>query len=55
MPRTRPPSPPEFRAQIIALHRARRTPEALAKEFEPSEATIRTGSRRPRSMSAPAR
>lgn len=42
MPRTRPPYPPEFRAQLVALHRAGRTPEALAKEFEPSEATIRT-------------
>ena len=42
MPRTRPPYPPEFRAQLVALHRAGRTPEALAQEFEPSEATIRT-------------
>jgi transposase len=41
MPRTRPPYPPEFRAQIVALHRAGRTPEDLAKEFEPSEVTIR--------------
>ena len=42
MPRTRPPYPPEFRAQLVALHRAGRTPEELAREFEPSEATIRT-------------
>ena len=40
MPRTRPPYPPEFRAQLVALHRAGRTPAELAKEFEPSEATI---------------
>jgi len=33
--------PPEFRQQLIALARAGRTPEALAKEFEPSAQTIR--------------
>ena len=42
MPRTRPPYPPEFRAQIVALAQAGRTPEELAKEFEPSAATIHT-------------
>ena len=42
MPRTRPPYPPEFRAQPVALHRAGRTPAELAKEFEPSGATIHT-------------
>ncbi len=42
MPRTRPPYPPEFRAQVVALARAGRTPEELAKEFEPSEVTIRS-------------
>lgn len=41
MPRTRPPYPPEFREQIIELVRAGRTPEELAKEYEPSEQTIR--------------
>jgi transposase len=33
--------PPEFRQQLIALVRGGRTPEALAKEFEPSAQTIR--------------
>lgn len=33
--------PPEFRQQLIALARAGRTPEALAKEFEPSAQAIR--------------
>jgi transposase len=41
MPRTRPPYPPEFREQIIALFHAGRTPEELAEEYEPSAATIR--------------
>lgn len=33
--------PPEFRQQLIALVRAGRTPESLAKEFEPSAQAIR--------------
>ncbi len=41
MPRTRPPYAPEFREQLVALHRAGRTIEELAREFEPSEQTIR--------------
>ncbi len=41
MPRTRPPYSPEFREQIIALVRAGRTPEELAREYEPTEQTIR--------------
>jgi transposase len=41
MPRTRPPYPPEFREQIVELVRAGRTPEELAKEYEPTEQTIR--------------
>lgn len=40
MPRTRPPSPPEFRQQIIELVRAGRTPEELAREYEPTAQTI---------------
>ena len=32
---------PEFRAQLIALVRAGRSPESLAQEFEPSAQTIR--------------
>jgi transposase len=41
MPRTRAPYSPEFREQIVALIRAGRTPEDLAREYEPSEQTIR--------------
>ena len=41
MPRKRPPYPPEFRRQMIELVRAGRTPEELAKEFEPSAQAIR--------------
>lgn len=41
MPRTRAPYPPEFREQLVALVRAGRTPEELAREFEPSAQTIR--------------
>lgn len=42
MPRTRPPYPPEFREQMVALVRAGRSPEQLAEEFEPSPQTIRS-------------
>jgi transposase len=41
MPRSRPPYPPEFREQIVELHRAGRSFAELAAEFEPSEQTIR--------------
>jgi transposase len=41
MPRTRRPYPPEFKEQMIALVRAGRTPEELAREFEPSAQSIR--------------
>lgn len=41
MPRTRPPYAPEFRSQMVELVRAGRTPGELAREFEPSEYTIR--------------
>jgi len=41
MPRTRPPYPPEYRQQIVELVRAGRSPEELAREFEPSSVTIR--------------
>lgn len=33
--------PNEFRAQLVELVRAGRTPESLAKEFDPSAQTIR--------------
>ena len=41
MPRTRAPYPPAFREQLIALVQAGKTPEELAREFEPSAQTIR--------------
>jgi transposase len=41
MPRTRPPYPPEFRQQLVELVRAGRSPEELAREFEPSAQAIR--------------
>ncbi len=40
MPRTRNPYPAEFRDQIVALARAGRGVEELAREFEPCVATI---------------
>ena len=41
MPKSHAPYPAEFRRQMVELHRAGRTPEALAKEFEPSAQAIR--------------
>lgn len=41
MGKTRPPYPAEFRRQMIGLVRAGRTPEELAREFEPSAQAIR--------------
>ena len=41
MPRTHPRYPDEFRQQILELARAGRTPDELAKEFEPTAQTIR--------------
>lgn len=41
MPTTRPPYPAVFRQQMIDLVRSGRTPEELAKEFEPTAQTIR--------------
>ena len=40
MPKSRKPYPPEFRDQMIALVRAGRTPEDLAREFEPTAQSI---------------
>jgi transposase len=42
VPMSRPPYPLEFRRQMVALVRAGRTPEELAKEFEPTAQSIRT-------------
>jgi len=41
MPRTRQSYPPEFRRQMVELARAGRSPEELAREFEPTAQTIR--------------
>ncbi len=41
MPRSRPAYPAEFRQKLIELVHAGRSPEALAKEFEPTAQTIR--------------
>ena len=40
MPRSRPPYAPEYRRRMIELVRAGRTPEELAREFEPSAQAI---------------
>jgi transposase len=41
MPKTRHPYPAEFRRKMVELVRAGRSPGELAKQFEPSEQTIR--------------
>ena len=41
MPKTHPPYPLEYRERIIDLVRAGRSPESLAREFEPSAQCIR--------------
>ncbi len=40
MPNSRPPYPAEFRARMIELVRAGRTPEELSREFEPTAQSI---------------
>ena len=41
MGKTRQPYPPEFRRQMVELVRAGRSPESLAREFEPTVESIR--------------
>lgn len=41
MPKSHPPYRPEFRQRIVELVRKGRTPEALARQFEPSAQAIR--------------
>jgi transposase len=41
MPRTKPAYPKELRQKILELARAGRTPASLAREYEPTETTIR--------------
>ena len=42
MAKTRPPYTPEFRRQMVDLVRSGRTPEELAREFEPTAQSIST-------------
>ena len=41
MPRSRPPYPAEYRQQMVDLVRSGRSPDHLAREFEPSAQSIR--------------
>lgn len=41
VPKSRPPYPRELREQLIAMVRAGRSPEELARDYEPSAQTIR--------------
>ncbi len=41
MPRSRPPYSPEFRRQTVDLVGAGRSPDDLAREFEPTSHSIR--------------
>ena len=41
MPKSRPPYPAEFWARMVELVRSGRSPEELAREFEPSSQAIR--------------
>jgi len=40
MPKSRPPYPAEFRARMVELVQAGRTPEELSREFEPTAQSI---------------
>ncbi len=40
MPNSRPPYPAEFRARMVELVRAGRTPQELSREFEPTAQSI---------------
>ena len=53
MPKTRPPYAPQFQRQMVELVRAGRSPDELAREFEPSGQTIRNGVRRAERQGAP--
>jgi transposase len=41
MPKSRRPYPPEYRERMLELVRSGRSPESLAREFEPSAQCIR--------------
>lgn len=40
MPRVWVPNPPEFRRQMVGLARSGRTPQDLAREFEPNAQSV---------------
>ena len=40
MPKARPPYSPEFRRQMVDLVRSGRSPEGLAREFEPTAQSV---------------
>ena len=40
MPKSKPPYPPELRRQLVAMVRAGRSPQDLAREYEPSAQSI---------------
>jgi transposase len=40
MPKSKPPYPPELRRQLVAMVRAGRSPNDLAREYEPSAQSI---------------
>jgi transposase len=46
MPQSHRPYPPEFRARLVELVRKGRTPEELARQFEPSAQAIRNWMKR---------
>jgi transposase len=41
VPKHRPPYPPELREQLVAMVRAGRSPEELARDYEPTAQSIR--------------
>jgi len=47
MPKSRRPYPPEYRERMIELVQSGRSPESLAKEFEPSRSAFGIGCDRP--------
>jgi transposase len=54
MPKSPPPYPEAFKAQIVALYRAGRTPKSLSQEFGPSDQAIRNWVRQANAESQPA-
>ena len=55
MPRSRAAYAPEFRQKMVELVHAGRSPEELAKEFEPTARRFEIGSPNPKAPAANAR